>query len=433
MHSKYLVLGLAFVWALLMSASAFAQGKCPDGMVKTVDTKGQCCWPGQSWNQSKKQCVGIPDCPSGFSADGESCTQDGGNFGGNNNNWGGNNGGSLSQSQFVDAVTPDDLERIVKQLGWEVISEPTRLNTNSVTLPIVKGSTGGAASLNDFSGSGGEQAARIFVDSMGKNDGAVTVRSGARVISVLMPGNRAEADSLMRQITGTSLGKGASFGGGGGSVGSMTPSQLEGAMQRLGWQVVGEPTRLNAGSVTLPVVQGAVGGAVSLNDFSDLGGDLATSTFVTEMQKQDGAVTVREGNKVLTVLIPGNKAASQNLMNQLLPKGGGAGGFDQKAEAAVGKMNPAKVEAKVKKLGWEVVGEPTRLNKNSVTLPVVKGFVGGAVALNDFDPPNAADYYVEEMQKNDGAVMVRSGAKVLTVLIPGNRQAAQELIQDLLK
>jgi len=43
---------------------------CPEGMSITVDTKGQCCWPGQVWNGEK--CVGKPtSCPDGFEADAE--------------------------------------------------------------------------------------------------------------------------------------------------------------------------------------------------------------------------------------------------------------------------------------------------------------------------------------------------------------------------
>jgi hypothetical protein len=39
---------------------------CPSGMVKSADTAGHCCWPGQVWVQTEARCVGQPRCPSGF-------------------------------------------------------------------------------------------------------------------------------------------------------------------------------------------------------------------------------------------------------------------------------------------------------------------------------------------------------------------------------
>lgn len=38
---------------------------CPDGQLITVDTAGNCCWPGQAWEG--KRCVGVPtSCPTLF-------------------------------------------------------------------------------------------------------------------------------------------------------------------------------------------------------------------------------------------------------------------------------------------------------------------------------------------------------------------------------
>ena len=54
---------LGFVTLL---SAALAAPSCPDGQV-TVNRKGNCCWPGQGWSWSKKQCTGMPrECPPGW-------------------------------------------------------------------------------------------------------------------------------------------------------------------------------------------------------------------------------------------------------------------------------------------------------------------------------------------------------------------------------
>ena len=47
-------------------STALAAPSCPDGQV-AVNRKGSCCWPGQGWSWSKKQCTGMPrQCPPGW-------------------------------------------------------------------------------------------------------------------------------------------------------------------------------------------------------------------------------------------------------------------------------------------------------------------------------------------------------------------------------
>jgi hypothetical protein len=109
--------------------------------------------------------------------------------------------GGGDQASAVADMTPDKLEAKVKELGWGVVGEPTKLNDSSITIPIVKGTTGGAVSLNDFSGQGGSIATNSFVDTMKKNDGCALAVNGDKVLSVLMPGNKAEADKLLEELT----------------------------------------------------------------------------------------------------------------------------------------------------------------------------------------------------------------------------------------
>ncbi len=53
--------------------SLTARADCPPGQSVGPDTAGQCCWPGQVWSASRSVCVGVPQCPSGWQADGERC------------------------------------------------------------------------------------------------------------------------------------------------------------------------------------------------------------------------------------------------------------------------------------------------------------------------------------------------------------------------
>lgn len=62
--------------SMLTSAPAGAQsaGKsCPAGQLTSADTAGNCCWPGQVWSKARKVCVGVPQCPNGLAARGETC------------------------------------------------------------------------------------------------------------------------------------------------------------------------------------------------------------------------------------------------------------------------------------------------------------------------------------------------------------------------
>src|SRR5438552_2376298 len=60
-----------FILAAL--ASPAAARPCPDGQSVNPDTAGNCCWPGQAWSKTRAVCVGVPTCPNGFEAAGESC------------------------------------------------------------------------------------------------------------------------------------------------------------------------------------------------------------------------------------------------------------------------------------------------------------------------------------------------------------------------
>jgi tRNA A-37 threonylcarbamoyl transferase component Bud32 len=46
---------------------------CPPGQLRSEDTRGQCCWPGQAWSTAKQRCIGTPACPPGTRRRGEQC------------------------------------------------------------------------------------------------------------------------------------------------------------------------------------------------------------------------------------------------------------------------------------------------------------------------------------------------------------------------
>lgn len=58
---------------IALVAGAAVQVACPVGMTSNEDTSGHCCWPNQAWSASRLVCVGIPICPAGMAAQGETC------------------------------------------------------------------------------------------------------------------------------------------------------------------------------------------------------------------------------------------------------------------------------------------------------------------------------------------------------------------------
>src|SRR5262249_54093642 len=49
------------------------QQPCANGQTITAETKGHCCFLAQVWSESRNSCVGIPQCPEGFVVEGELC------------------------------------------------------------------------------------------------------------------------------------------------------------------------------------------------------------------------------------------------------------------------------------------------------------------------------------------------------------------------
>lgn len=72
---------LPIVWAraavvalVVVAASPSARAQsCPTGQTVGPDTAGHCCWPQQAYSSARGACVGVPECPAGYTARGEMC------------------------------------------------------------------------------------------------------------------------------------------------------------------------------------------------------------------------------------------------------------------------------------------------------------------------------------------------------------------------
>jgi hypothetical protein len=58
---------------LIANGDTCVKEECPPGEQTSPDTAGHCCWPGQAWSTLRSQCAGIPQCPAGLLAAGELC------------------------------------------------------------------------------------------------------------------------------------------------------------------------------------------------------------------------------------------------------------------------------------------------------------------------------------------------------------------------
>ncbi len=333
-------------------------------------------------------------------------------------------GGNLSGMTF------DVLQRRVAAMGWQVLDNPKVQRNGSysgLTLPIVKGEVGGAASLYEYQD---PAAARAFDEAMRKQ-GAAAVRDGSRVVTVLIPGDARASQRVMEELlSGAAQAPAAQRGGAG--MSGLTFEGLRRAVQADGWQVLNEPQvqRSSAYSgLTLPIVKGDVGGAASLYEYQD---PAAARAFDEAMQKQ-GAATARDGNRVATVLFPGNPALGREVLGRLL---GQPGGQAQAPSAqSVRTFTHAMLQQRLEAAGWTVLGEPSRADAGSyrgVTLPIVKGAKGGAASIYEYDDLEAAKTFESSMRRQ-GAAARREGGKVMTVLFPGDNATAESVLRGLLE
>lgn len=76
-----LALGMVLVGGLPSCATTKTEDRpvapaepCPEGLARTEDTAGRCCWPGQAWSRVREACVGQPTtCPRGMVAGVDRC------------------------------------------------------------------------------------------------------------------------------------------------------------------------------------------------------------------------------------------------------------------------------------------------------------------------------------------------------------------------
>ncbi len=104
----------------------------------------------------------------------------------------------------VRALSNEELRRRLEAGGWTVLGDPQPSDSPTMrgyTLPIVKGSRGGAASIYEYSDPG---AAQSFESSMVRQ-GAAARREGGKVVTVLFPGDADAGQRLMRWLLGETL------------------------------------------------------------------------------------------------------------------------------------------------------------------------------------------------------------------------------------
>jgi hypothetical protein len=71
--ARAVALLLVALSAVLYPLAASAQEDCTEGRLRTHQTRGRCCWPGQAWARDLGRCEGAPTCPAGLAASGDEC------------------------------------------------------------------------------------------------------------------------------------------------------------------------------------------------------------------------------------------------------------------------------------------------------------------------------------------------------------------------
>ncbi len=102
------------------------------------------------------------------------------------------------------------------------------------------------------------------------------------------------------------------------AVRAITPKALPSKIRKLGWKLIKKPSLKSSKgntTMTLSVKKGKVGGAVAFNDFKSV---LAAKAYQETGAKNKDASVARDGNKVIMVITPGNKAEGEKLLNGLL-------------------------------------------------------------------------------------------------------------------
>jgi hypothetical protein len=84
--------------------------------------------------------------------------------------------------------------------GWTILGTPSTLSNasySSTVFTIIKGSAGGAVGLYEYAD---RSSAEMLEDQFKKNPNAAVARDNKKVLSVILPNRRPEADKLLEKL-----------------------------------------------------------------------------------------------------------------------------------------------------------------------------------------------------------------------------------------
>ena len=337
----------------------------------------------------------------------------------------------------ADALAPINAQNIQAALGaagWQVFGTPDRPNADSITRGVRKGNAGCAVAVQVFPD---DKSGIAFEKGMAAKGGIVR-RSGRKVLAAVCPGDAASSRALFDAV----LGQYAATGGGG--VRGVSKANLESKLAALGWKRVGDPQEFNTQSLTLPIAKGAVGGAASFAWFDE---PIAVKAFVETIAKQDGAAWLNEGGPAtLVIVLPGQPQMARDLLASLTgaapsvpatPSTPANSGVDDVALSGVAafrihQLTPGALRERLEGAGWNLLGQPVTEGA-SITISINRGVISGATSLKVFDNEPAADEFERQISAKPDAAVIRSGNKILAVVLPGNRGEAVRLLKALLQ
>lgn len=326
-------------------------------------------------------------------------------------------------SDPVRAITADNVGDAIVRAGWKVFGKPDRPNAESITLSVIKGQTGCAVSVQLFDADG---KAKAFEKAMRSKGGEVR-RSGMKAVTAVCPGDPAGSKALMKAVLNQY----------GASVKGVRKSNLEAKLRDLGWKKVGKSQAFNPHSITLPIAKGNVGGAASFAYFEE---KLAVDAFVDTIAQQDGAAWLNTGGLgTLVIVLPGNAPLARETLASLTgapaTPGPGPRRADKSLEGVpafrIHQLSPNALRSRLEGAGWNILGQP-REEGSSVTISINRGVISGAASLKIFDTEPAADAFEQQIRTKPDSAVVRSGNKILAVVLPDNRGEAVRLVKALL-
>jgi len=119
-----------------------------------------------------------------------------------------------------------------------------------------------------------------------------------------------------------------------------------------------------------------------------------------------------------------------------VPQGGGPVEFGARSGRGFDGIGPTVVARKIKPLGWQVIGVPTKNIEGTFTssqLGIAKGATKGVCTVFRFDDVDEAQKYEVMLRQDKDVAVVREQAAILKVWIAGDKETAQVLVNAIRK